>query len=160
VEVTIVKRIRVLLSRIAITSMLALTFANAGATPAAGYGNTAIYQIEFSLNCVDKDAVCASIFGLGGLWGWIELDQGGTGDAAIAFCAHALTGVPHGGAGGGPLEVTWSFTTTGDPFLTDPGGTYVFIPELGLTFPATAGHYSSDLFGTIIEVQVVKIPNR
>ena len=100
-------------------------------------------------------------FGLGGFWGWIELDQGGTGDAAVSGCAHGLPGVPHGGAGGGPLEVTWTATTTnGDPFLTDPGGNYLFVPQVGLTFPATAGHYSSNVFGTVIQVQVVKIPGR
>jgi hypothetical protein len=143
------------------TIALSVLIAGSTATTAAAYGNTAIYQIEFSLNCVDKNAQCVSIFGLGGFWGWIELDQGGTGDAAVSGCAHGLPGVPHGGAGGGPLEVTWTATTTnGDPFLTDPGGNYLFVPQVGLTFPATAGHYSSNVFGTVIQVQVVKIPGR
>ena len=62
---------------------------------------------------------------------------------------------------GGPLEVTWTSTTTnGDPFLTDPGGNYLFVPQVELTFPATASHNSSNIFGTVIQVQVVKIPNR
>ena len=38
------------------------------------YGNDAVYQVTFSLNCVNAQSSCVNIFGLGGTWGWFALN--------------------------------------------------------------------------------------
>src|SRR6266540_4693190 len=61
-------------------ALLALTGAVMVAAPSAGaYGNTAVYQITFSLNCTSPSpGACDQFGGPGGVWGWIELDADGT----------------------------------------------------------------------------------
>src|SRR5512133_148463 len=63
------------------------------APAAQAYGNTAIYQIGLSYNC-NNPSFCGSQ--LGGFWGWVEFDQGSTGDATLSGCSHMV-----GGGGGG-----------------------------------------------------------
>ena len=156
-----------LVATIALTALIA----GSTATNAAAYGNDAVYQIEFSGNCDDPaNFLCANVFGVGGIWVWAALDQGGDGDATVAFCAHGLPGVPHGGAFGGPTEITWTtITYAGNPFAIgsvnqDPNNTYLVISISGqplITVPATPGHYSFRAGPAVqAQTQVVKIPGR
>ncbi len=105
------------------------------------------------------------MFGLGGIWLWIEVDQGGTADVAGAGCSH----IPGQGSGAGSIrgEVPWwSFSGTvaqlqatfGPETLVvgeDPGGDYYVFPEFGFAFPTTTGHYSLTLDkGVFLQSQV------
>jgi hypothetical protein len=135
-------------------SLLAGLLAAAGvivsATPVAAYGRAEhpLAQIEFSGNCNNPDFfLCApppAGFGLGGIWFWIEIDAGGTGDIAGAGCGHDRAG--SGGAGSIRGEITWRYSDhpVGPSFFTDPNGLY-YIVDFGdgpFTFPTTQGHYS------------------
>ncbi len=69
------------------------------AVPAAhAYGNTAIWQIGFSGNCINpslcEDFVTATGTGPGGFWGWIEFDSGGVGDITVSECSHLSSDTP------------------------------------------------------------------
>jgi hypothetical protein len=118
----------------------------------AAYGRAdhPLAQIEFSANCNNPGfALCAPPpdgFGLGGIWLWIEIDTGGTGDVAGAGCGHVRGG--GGGAGSIRGDVTWWASTgpQGLAFAVDPHNLYynVDIGDGGppLSFPQTVGHYS------------------
>lgn len=158
------------LSLIATIAFAAL-IAGSTATTAAAYGNDAVYQIEFSGNCDNPDNfLCSQVFGVGGIWVWAALDQGGAGDASVAFCDHGLPSVPHGGAAGGPVEVTWvKINYVGNPFAIgsvnqDPHNTYLAISTAQgplITVPATPGHYSFRSGPAVqAQTQVVLIPGR
>jgi hypothetical protein len=149
---------------LSLVATFALTLAIAGSTasPAAAYGNNAIYQIEFSLNCNDRtSSFCTQVVGLGGFWGWIAVGNDGFADVEATFCGHGFPFAPHGGAGHMSADVPWSYTTTaGDLPWTDPNGQYISIGGF-LVFPATAGHYYFTLGpGINATAQIVKIPNR
>ncbi len=156
-----------LVATIAFTALVA----GSTATTAAAYGNDAVYQIEFSGNCDDPaNFLCSNVFGVGGIWVWAALDKGGDGDATVAFCAHGLPSVPHGGAAGGPTEITWAkITYAGNPFDVgsvnqDPHNTYLAISTARgplITVPATPGHYSFSSGPAVqAQTQVVLIPGR
>jgi hypothetical protein len=160
---------------LAATIALTAFIAGSTATTAAAYGNTAVYQIAFSGNCDNPSSpVCAAPpqgFGVGGFWVWAELDKGGGGDATVAFCEHNLPTAPHGGAGGGPTEITWVMITgyTGNPLAigsvnVDPHGNYLALSAGGqplITVPATPGHYSFNAGPAVqAQTQVVLIPGR
>lgn len=132
-----------------------------GATAAQAYGNDHVYQLTFSLNCNDRHSpLCApDVFGLGGVWGWIEPDADATADATVTFCGHGqgFNGAFHENLD----EVPWSIvpeSDLGDRFATgsDPGGQYIVFDEgsdLGfIAFPATPDHYSIS-FGPGITAQ-------
>jgi hypothetical protein len=154
-----------LFSTLAVSAMLAAVGIVGGAGAAAAYGaaEQPLAQIEFSGNCNNPDfPLCApppSGFGLGGIWLWIEIDAGGTGDVAGAGCGH-VRGV---GGEGFPIvgEITWLRATLPPgavPFWTDPANTY-YIVTLGpgevFLFPATVGHYSfMPAPGVAIQLQV------
>jgi hypothetical protein len=119
---------------------------------AAAYGRSEqpLAQIEFSGNCNNPDfPLCApppNGFGLGGIWLWIEIDAGGTGDVAGAGCGHDRAGT--GGASPIRGEITWwgSVGPQGEAFAVDPNNRYYNV-SLGdggppLSFPQTVGHYS------------------
>src|SRR5438046_7930334 len=80
-------------------ALLTLACAAMVAAPSAGsYGKDAVYQITFSLNCTSvTPGACDQFGGPGGVWGWIELDAGGTGDMTLTLCGHTIGG---GGADG------------------------------------------------------------
>jgi len=154
-----------------VTIALSVLIAGSTAATAAAYGNTAVYQIAFSGNCDDpSNFLCANVFGVGGIWVWAELDQGGTGDATVAHCAHDLSTAPHGGAFGSPTEITWrTITWAGPPMAIgavnqDPNKTYLVIstPFGPLpTVPATPGHYSFSAGPAVqAQTQVTLIPGR
>jgi len=136
----------------------ALAFATlgfgAGGVAAYGKADQPLAQLTFSGNCDNPSvALCApppAGFGLGGIWLWIEIDAGGTGDVAGAGCGHNVGG-PRGGAGSIRGDVTWwwSQTAQGEPTTfgpPDPAGYYnVALPGGAdvLSFPVTPGHYSA-----------------
>jgi hypothetical protein len=145
-----------------LAGMLVLTAVVMVAAPSAGaYGNTAVYQITFSLNCTSvTPGACDQFGGPGGVWGWIELDAGGTGDMTLTICGHSVGG---GGGGAGHLnaEITdWS--APADGLISISGdGLPPFVAGTGLEIPSNPGHYSMHPFpGLAAEITVAKIPNR
>jgi hypothetical protein len=80
-----------------------------GTTAAQAYGTDHVYQLTFSLNWDNRASqLCApDMFGLGGVWGWIEPDSDGTADATITFCAQPgrQRRLPPGMIQTGPCEV-------------------------------------------------------
>jgi hypothetical protein len=137
--------------------------ATTGGVAAYGRAEHPLAQIEFSGNCNNPNfPLCApppAGFGLGGIWLWIEIDQGGTGDVAGAGCGHDRAG--HGGAGPIRGEITWWGSTgpQGEFFALDPHNLYynVVIPGGGppLSFPQTVGHYSfMPAPGVAVQLQV------
>jgi hypothetical protein len=145
-----------------LAAMLVLTAVVMVAAPSAGaYGNTAVYQITFSLNCTSvTPGACDQFGGPGGVWGWIELDVGGTGDMTLTICGHSVGG---GGGGAGHLntEITdWSAPAHGVISISGDG-LPPFVAGTGLDIPSDPGHYSMHPFpGLAAEISVVKIPNR
>jgi hypothetical protein len=124
--------------------------ATTGAVAAYGRADQPLAQIEFSANCNNPSfPLCApppAGFGLGGVWLWIEIDTGGTGDIAGAGCGHDRAG--SGGAGSIRGEIKWTGSTgpQGIAFATDPHNLYYNV-NLGdggppISFPQTVGHYS------------------
>ena len=147
------------------TFALALAITGSTASPAAAYGNDAIYQIEFSLNCTDRNSTfCTQKVGLGGIWGWIAVGSDGFADVEATFCGHGFPLAPHGGADHLSADIPWSYTSTQGEFpWVDPNGQYVSIGggPGAFVFPATAGHYYFTMGpGINATAQIVKIPNR
>jgi hypothetical protein len=109
-------------------ALLAVAGPLAAAGPAwADYGPGAIYQVELSANVSGPQG--------GGLWLWIELNRGGTGDYQGADCGHGGAGSVHDSGG-----VTWS--ASGDQVVI----TGAVLKGLGgfpatVTVPAATGHY-------------------
>ena len=139
-------------STLAIAAMLAALGVAASAGSAAAYGRAdhPLAQIELSANCNNPTVqLCYPPpvgFGLGGVWLWIEIDAGGSGDIAGAGCGH-IRGVG-GGADSIRGDITWFKATLPPgafPFWTDPTNTY-YVVVLGngdaIPFPVTVGHYS------------------
>jgi hypothetical protein len=141
-------RLRVLFAA-AVLAAVTLGATTAGVA-AYGHDEHPLAQIEFSANCNNPDyPLCApppSGFGLGGVWVWIEIDEGGTGDIAGSGCGHDRAG--SGGASSIRGEITWTGTVgaQGVAFAVDPNNLYYNV-SLGdggppLSFPQTVGHYS------------------
>jgi hypothetical protein len=136
----------------------ALGVASLGLAPGVAQAQSdysgAMYQITYSLNC--DNAQCASMFGLGGAWGWIQLSATG-GNAQETVCDH-----PGPGSGAFHLALDlapWSTFPSSSPALpfVDPSGEYLSISPnpFGLPpFPATYGHYSSNAFGSMAQATV------
>jgi hypothetical protein len=142
----------------------------AGSAPAAAYGNGAAYQVGLSFNCQNPVTCVASQsnpFGIGGIWGWIVVDQTGNVDGELEFQGHqnanpALNGAVHITLSGFAVP-----TTQQAPFTpTDPNGNYLAIFQCGsggcnpvFEIDATPGHYSQK-FGPGInnELQVSQLP--
>jgi hypothetical protein len=148
------------LTRLAAGAMAFATLIAGGVTtalPAGAYGNDGhldVYQIGISFNCNNK-AFCESQ-GLGGFWGWAELDHNpatgaNTGDAEFAFCAHGT----FNGAGHDSQNITnWyikdgTFYGSGTDTTTFRGQTQVTpFTDMDFGVPAVPGHYNTaDVFG-------------
>ena len=154
-------RRRVLLASCAL--VLVTLGATTGGAAAYGAAEHPLAQIEFSGNCNNPDIpLCfppPAGFGLGGVWFWIEIDEGGTGDIAGAGCGHDRAG--NGGAGSIRGEIEWwgSVGPQGAAFFVDPNNLYYNV-NLGdggppLSFPQTQGHYSfHPAPGVAIETQI------
>jgi hypothetical protein len=143
-------------------AMLVSAGLGASTTGAAAYGNAdqPLAQIELSANCNNPSYSLCQLVGLGGVWLWIEIDSGGSGDVAGAGCGH----IRGDGGGAGPIvgEITWT-KATGVPvgaFATglDPTNTYYVVPfgpGEAFAFPVTVGHYSFlPVPGVALETQV------
>jgi hypothetical protein len=129
---------------------LAIATLGASSSGVAAYGRAdhPLAQIEFSANCNNPGYFLCSpqVFGLGGIWLWIEIDANGTGDVAGAGCGH-VRGV---GGGAGPIrgDITWTLTlgAQGESFGVDPNDMYYNVSLGGggpmISFPQTVGHYS------------------
>jgi hypothetical protein len=144
-------RLRILL----IGALLAMTALGGGSSSVLAYGaaDHPLAQIEVSANCNNRSfPLCAAPpagVGLGGIWLWIEIDQGGLADVAGADCTH-LNGVTGAGSIRGEAP-WWSFHGTvaaleaafPGTFVVggDPNGDYYVVP-FGFAFPKTTGHYS------------------
>jgi hypothetical protein len=154
-------RRRVLLASCAL--VLVSLGATTGGVAAYGAADHPLAQVEFSGNCNNPDfPLCLpppAGFGLGGVWFWIEIDEGGTGDIAGAGCGHDRAG--NGGAGPIRGEITWTGTVgpQGAAFFVDPNNLYynVVLPGGGppFSFPQTQGHYSwHPVHGVALELQI------
>jgi len=94
-----------------------------------------------------------AVFGLGGFWGWIEIDgatatdTSGTYDGQLTGCNH-LTGTQHGAVHTSVSDGPWAIMSSADlppgtfTVGTDPGDRYIVPLGTGLAFPVTGGHYS------------------
>ena len=138
-------------STLAIAALLAAlgVASSAGSASAYGAAEHPLAQIELSANCNNPDyPLCqpSSGFGLGGVWLWIEIDAGGSGDVAGAGCGH-VRGVG-GFASSIRGEIRWVKVTLPPgaiPYWTDPTNTYYLVflsPQEAIPFPVTVGHYS------------------
>jgi hypothetical protein len=141
----------VLLAAVLVLGSLA---ANQGVVSAYGRAEHPLAQLELSGNCNNPAyPLCfppPTGFGLGGIWLWIEIDAGGSGDVAGAGCGH-VRGV---GGGAGPIkgEITWQYATlaqatAANAFVVgiDPNNSYYVVtiaPGEVFAFPTTQGHYS------------------
>lgn len=162
------KRLKRSLLVLASSSALAVALTGAGSANVAAYGSDAIYQITFSFNCNNADFCQPSPenpFGLGGFWGWIELDgtpgatSGTDGDLVAEGCSHNPPTGPTG-ADHVAFDVVWvTIPTNMGPALVISVPSF---PELGSLFlPATSGHYSMHPApGIANEVEIMRIPGR
>lgn len=144
---------------------VALVAAVGLAAPAAhAYGRDHVYQLTFSLNCDNKSSpLCTpNAFGLGGVWGWIEVDSTDA-DATVTFCSHASgqTGASHENLNG----LTWAIVPGSqlNPHMfvvgQDPTNQYIVFPNSDLAFiafPVTANHYSTR-FGPGVTAQATVV---
>jgi len=155
--------VKLILAKLAIVAVLSLGLSGFTATLAAAYGNDAVYQVTFSLNCVNAASSCVQQFGLGGTWGWFALNgapgaTSGDVDVAQTFCAHGST---FNGAFHFNGDSTWTTVPFGAPFLVDPNGTYLLITGFDFPLPATSGHYSFTFErGFFGQITVQRIPGR
>jgi hypothetical protein len=140
-------------------TILALAIATAALvtgpiTHAHAYGSNAVYQITMSFNCQNKTLCQASPsnpFGIGGGWGWIELDSGGTGDIQFEGQGHNNADPLLNGAIHFSGDVSW-WTNGTLLFISTPAGLFVL--------PAAPGHYGGPSGpGINNEIQVSLIPH-
>jgi hypothetical protein len=142
----------------------------AGSAPAAAYGTGAAYQVGLSFNCQNTVTCVASQsnpFGIGGVWGWIVVDQYGNVDGELEFQGHQNANPALNGSGHLALSAVAVPTTFQAPFTpTDPKGQYLAILQCGsagcqpvFEIDATPGHYAQN-FGPGInnELQVSQLP--
>jgi hypothetical protein len=146
------------LSFLTLLSVVVMTGFAVQHSTASAYGaaDAPLAQIEFSGNCNNPNFdFCSDVVGTGGIWLWIEVDDGGIGDVAGAGCGHVVGGV--GGPGGAGAEsirgdITWTLVDGGNvpagamlPGIVDPNDSYYLVDIGGgelFAFPQTPGHYS------------------
>jgi len=159
---------RIMFAGVALTIALG---AGAGATSANAYGPEHLYQVTLSENCQNKTLCVASAqnpFGIGGIWGWIEPDLGGTADTAVVAQGHSNANPSLNGTVHFPSSWDWAVIHMSSPppplvSATDPNGNYFFftiavIPGFQFLTPATPGHYAVTLGpGVSSQVTVVQM---
>lgn len=127
---------------------------------AYGAADQPLAQIEISGNCNDPSFPFCSQVHVGGIWVWIEIDAGGTGDYTGSFCEHVVGG-PSGGAIPLRGDLSWHYAsaaTTDRPVLPgfeDPTDTYYDISFFEFAVPVTQGHYATQSapgVNTMVEV--------
>jgi hypothetical protein len=162
---------RKMLLRVALVVAVAAIAGTVGTTRALAYGHAdhPLAQLTLSANCDNASfPLCQpDAVGLGGLWAWVEVDAGGTGDMTGAECTHTVHGGGPGSAGAspiGPSDITWeevsgSQIPSGFFVLgSDPNDEYYIINELGpFAFPVTTGHYSIRLAAGV-QIQATVAP--
>jgi hypothetical protein len=152
-----------------VAGTLATSSAAISATGVLAYGSAdqPLAQIEVSGNCLDPSVpLCApppTGFGVGGIWLWIEIDQGGTADVAGAVCGHGnvtpgafpIRGeFPWVGFHGSLADLQAAFPGT-LAVGKDAGDSYYVLPAFGFAFPQTTGHYAVKLANRVfIQSQV------
>jgi hypothetical protein len=136
---------------------------------ASGPANQTLAQVEVSANCDNPTFFLCQIVGTGGIWFWVEIDAGGTGDLSGAACGHTVGGIGgRGGAGAGSIKgtATWTPATleTAPPgapvFAVDPNDSYYLVTTpIGDTWliPTTDGHYSTRLAAGV-QIQITVAP--
>lgn len=142
----------------------------ASALPAVAYGNGAAYQVGFSVNCQNPVTCVAgptNPFGIGGIWGWIVVDNAGKVDGEVEVQGHQNANPSLNGAGHISFSGFAIPTPMQSPFIpADPNGKYLLIFQCGgggcqpaFEIEATGGHYAQN-FGPGIntEIQVSQLP--
>ena len=142
----------------------------ASALPAAAYGSGAAYQVGLSFNCQNQVACVAgptNPFGIGGIWGWIVVDNAGNVDGELQFQGHRNADPSLNGSGHISLSGIAVPTHFQLPFIpADPNGNYLLILQCGaggcnpaFEIEATPGHYAQN-FGPGInnELEVSQHP--
>lgn len=160
---------------LAASGALSFGLVQAGMTGAAfAYGKTSqpLAQVEVSANCDNSTFfLCSPAYGgTGGIWYWVEIDNGGTGDASGARCGHTVGGAGGpGGAGAGSVRgpVTWSYSSlesappTANFFGTfDPNDDYylvTFADGSQWLLPVSTGHYGNRL-APGVQIQITVAP--
>lgn len=158
------KLLRVLL--VATALAIPTVAVTSGSVFAYGAADQPLAQLEISGNCDNPDIpFCASDVGLGGIWLWIEVDAGGTGDVAGSGCGHNIGG-PRGGADSIRGDITWTYTDGAGaaaagfafPGIVDPTDTYYLVEFYGqplFATPVTPGHYAfHPTHGLSLQIQV------
>jgi hypothetical protein len=138
-----------------------------GKVLAYGRADQPLAQVEVSANCDNPSYFLCQIVGTGGIWFWVEIDAGGTGDLSGAVCGHTVGGAGGpGGAGAGSIKgtATWIAATLesappGVPNLAvDPHDSYYLVTTpIGdqWLIPTTTGHYSfRPIHGVQIQITV------
>ena len=147
-----------------IAGALAVVGLLAAAAPAGAYGTGKIYEVTYSANCDNPSSpLCAPFpagFGLGGAWGWFEIDgsspnaTSGTADGTATFCSHGspafhanLTDTPWITMTGAQIaQLNAGQPLSNQIFPADfPGKStenYIVVLAIGFAFPTTPGHYS------------------
>lgn len=107
-----------------------LLVASVGPVAAGGYGPGAVYQVELTANVSGPQG--------GGVWLWVALYPGGTGDYSGSDCGHGLGAVSDKG------DVTWSYSgnsvVISGVALNGLGG----FPTI-ITIPRSYGHYTGTI---------------
>ena len=132
---------------------------------AGAYGTSHVYEITFAEQCENRTACVASDqnpFGIGGIWGWIEPDSGGTAEMQVTFQGHNNTDPSLNGTTHLSSPTSWSIVSlpTPNPFFSppDPHGQY-FVFGFGFLTPATPGHYQLKMGpGLSADITVTKLP--
>jgi len=140
---------------------------------ARAYGNDALYQLTYSANCNNPSVpLCApDVFGLGGGWGWIEIDgapgdTSGTADAALTICHHQTAGQVNGATHVNLEDTPWVELLGKDlppaafpvDFPGNPDETYIYVPAAMLAFPDESDHYSVRVApGVFVQSTVVEL---
>lgn len=158
--------VKAIVAKLTVAAVLALGLSGLSATPAAAYGNDAVYQVTFSLNCVNAASSCVQKFGLGGTWGWFALNgapgaTSGDVDVSQTFCAHGGTfsGAFH--FNGDSTWTTISLPNPPLPGLGDTSGHYLVVQGFDFPLPADSGHYSFTIErGFFGQITIQRIPGR
>jgi hypothetical protein len=143
----------------AMLATASLAFAT-GSVLAYGKADQPLAQIEISGNCNDPSFPFCSQVHVGGIWVWIEIDAGGTGDWTGSVCEHTVGG-PNDGATPLRGEISWHYASaaTSDrpvlPGFTDPTDTYYDINLFEFAVPVAQGHYAThDVPGVNTTIEV------
>lgn len=137
---------------------------------AGAYGPSHLYQITLAEQCENPTTCVASDqnpFGIGGIWGWIEPDAGGTADTQVTAQGHSNSNTALNGPVRFPSSWNWTIISIPPPPILvsppDPNGHYFHftitsLPGFEFLTPATPGHYNVTLGpGISAEITVTQL---